>query len=160
MADENIKRDFIEGICEVYSIMFTDGKNDGIYFYPLYEPKVQSVYKELKYRQYLSPLLLVAKVKLTPEQGDEVVKTVKEKAVFTVPYKSLVENLIDVSNKNLPNLRKGLIKYKDTFYDIDNVKPATFVEDTFLTYIFECTEDVVTKEVSVFAPETEGDSNG
>lgn len=150
MADVSIQKDFIDGINEVYSIMFTDGVNDGVYFYPLYEPEKKSVYGEVKYKQYLSPVLLVAKASLTPEQGEEDIKTIKERAVFTIPYKALRDNEIDVSNKNLVNLRKGLIKYKDTFYDIDNIKPSTFVADTFLTYIFECTEELTLTEVEVF----------
>src|SRR5574344_580720 len=144
MADESIRQEFIDGVHEVYSTMFTDGTNDGVYFYPLYEPEKKSVYREVKYKQYLSPVLLVAKVQLTPTQGEEDVKTIKEVATFTVTFKSLDDNGIDVSNKNLPVLRKGLIKYKDTYYDIDNILPKTFVENTFMTYVFECTEDINT----------------
>lgn len=149
MADENIKKEFIDGINEVFSIMFTDGTNDGIYLYPLHEPTELNVYKEVKYKKYSPPVLLVAKVQLTPTQGEEDVKTIEETATFTVPFKSLRDNGIDTSNKNLNVLRKGVVKYKDTFYEIDNIKPNTFVEDTFMTYIFECTEKLEMTSVSV-----------
>lgn len=154
MADMSIQKEFIDGINEVYSTMFTDGVSDGVYFYPLYEPPSKGVYGEVKYKQYLEPKLLVAKVSLTPQQGEEDIKTIEEYAVFTVPYKSLRDSGVDVSNKNLPELRKGLIKYKDTFYSVDNVKPNTFVADVFLTYVFECTEELDTTEVDIFIPPT------
>lgn len=155
MAVTDIQRDFIEGVHEVYATMFTDGVNDGVYFYPLYEPEKKSVYREVKYKQYLSPILLVAKVTLTPEHGEEDVKSIKERAEFKVTYKSLVDNEIDVSNKNLVNLRKGLIRYKDTFYEIDNISPTTFVEDVFLAYVFECTEEPTLTDVVVYSPPVE-----
>lgn len=160
MADANIKKDFIDGINEVYATMFTDGVNDGVYFYPLYEPKEKSIYGEVKYKKYLQPVLLVAKVQITPKQGEEDVKGIKGEAVFTVPVKSLMENKIDVSNKNLVNLRKGIIQYKDTFYEVDNVEPKTFVADTFMTYAFKCTEEVDADSVHIFIPPSEeGDEN-
>src|SRR5574344_1187174 len=98
MADESIRQEFIDGVHEVYSTMFTDGVNDGVYFYPLYEPTTKSVYREVKYKQYLEPVLLVSKIQLTPIQGEEDVKTIKESAVFTITFKSLNDNGIDVSN--------------------------------------------------------------
>ena len=155
MADENIKRDFIEGINEVYATMFTDGVNDGVYFYPLYEPETLSVYREVKYKQYHIPVLLIAKVQVKPTQGEEDIKSTKGDAVFTIPVKSLMDNDIEVSYNNLANLRKGLMQYKETFYEIDTIEPKVFVADTFMTYQFNCTEDLNLKEVSVFTPPVE-----
>lgn len=154
MADERIKKAFYDGVHTVFSTMFNDGVNDGVYFYPLYEPSDKGVYKEVKYKKYLPPVLLVAKVQLVPTQGNEDVKTIKEVATFTITYKSLHEKGINVSNKNFPELRKGLIKYKDTFYNIDNIKPSIYVEDTFMAYVFECTEDLHLTDVLI-----EEDSN-
>lgn len=159
MADTNIQEAFIEGVNEIYSTLFTDGINDGVYFYPIYEPPKKNVYGEVKYKQYLPPVLLVAKVVLLPQQGEEDIKALKEKATMTIPFKSLRDNNIDVSNKNLFELRKGLLKYKDTFYEIDNIKPSVFVADTFITYIFECTEDLNTTEIQIYGEveDNEGD---
>lgn len=159
MADENIKKEFLDGINEVYSVMFTDGINDGVYLYLMYEPEEKSIYNEVKYKTYLSPVLLVAKVQITPTQEDEDVKGIKGVAVFTVPVKSLIENSIDITYSNLANIRKGVIRYKETFYAIDSIEPKTFIEDTFMTYAFKCTEDTHIKDVLVYQP-PDTDDNG
>ena len=153
MADKSIQKDFIEGVYEVFSIMFNDGKSDGIFFYPLHTSPKLNVYREEKFKKYTRPSLLVAKVSLTPTQGEEARETIKGVAKFTVPYKSLVNNNIDVSYQNLVELRKGIIQYKDTLYEIDNINPSTFVEDTFLTYVFECTERIGAPKITLVLDE-------
>lgn len=153
MADKSIQNDFIEGIYEVYSIMFTDGKSDGIYFYPLHTPNKLNVYREEKFKKYKKPSLLVAKVSLTPTQGEDARETIKGIAKFTVPFKSLIDNNIDVSYPNLEELRKGVVLYKDTLYEIDNINPSTFLEDTFMTYVFECSERVGAPNITVVLEE-------
>ena len=35
-------------------------------------------------------------------------------------------------------LRRGYIEFHGAYYEIKNVKPMTFVEDVFLTVVFEC----------------------
>lgn len=147
MADKDIQTAFIDGIHEVFSTMFTDGVNDGIYLYLMSDKTKTSVYGETKYKIYKQPVLLVSKVQLSPTQQNEDTRGIIESATFTVPRKSLTDNEIDISNQNLPTLRKAVIKYKDTFYTIDNVSPNGFVEDVFLTYVFSCTEDLETTEL-------------
>ena len=145
MADESMKKDFIDGVNEVYATMFTDGVNDGVYLYQFVAPLKKSVYKEQKGKQYSKPVLLVAKVQLTPQVGEQNVHTIKEKATITIPFKSLRDNDISVDNDNLVELRKGVLKYKDTFYAIDNITPKVFVADTFMAYQFDCTEELYTE---------------
>lgn len=152
---DEIRQQFVDGINEVYSTMFTDGVNNGVYFYPLHEPAKKSVYKEVKYKQYLSPVLLVAKVQISPEVEEEDVKAQKGRAVISVTVKSLQDNGIDVSYNNLLNIKKGVMKYKDTFYDIDTIEPKVFVRDSFMVYEFKCTEDLSTKEVEIYEPPVE-----
>lgn len=146
--DKDIWKAFYDGTNEVFNVLFNSGtKDDGVLFYPIYEPSNLGVYKEVKQRKYLVPISLIAKVELTPTQGEEDVETIKETAVFTIPFKSLNENGVNMSNKNFPQLRKGKIQFKDTFYEIDNIKPKTFVENTFMFYQFECTEDLKISEI-------------
>lgn len=155
LTTDEIRQQFVDGINEVYSTMFTDGVNSGVYFYPLHEPAKKSVYKEVKFKQYLSPVLLVAKVQISPQIEEEDVKAQKGKAVISVTVKSLMDNNIDVSYSNLLNIKKGVFKYKDTFYGIDTVEPKVFVRDTFMVYEFNCTEDLSTKEVEIYEPPVE-----
>lgn len=162
MADENMKREFIDGINEVFATMFTDGVNDGVYFYPLDMPETFSIYGEAKFKQYHVPVLLVAKVKLDTVHGDTEVETSKGRALFSIPVKSLTENGIDVSYKNLLNLKRGVMRYKDTFYEIDTIEPTTFVADTFMVYQFSCTENLSLNEDNielVEPPVEEGEEN-
>ena len=57
-----------------------------------------------------------------------------------MPYKSLVDRGIDISEGNFAELQKGLMKYKDTYFTIENIQPHAFVEQVFLLYDFICKE--------------------
>lgn len=151
MADENIKKAFIDGIYDIYSALFTDGMNDGVYFYQLQEPEDKGIYREVKYKKYTPPKLLVGKVSISPTQGENDVEALKQVANITIPYKSLRDNGIDTSLSNLFHLRKGIMKYKDTFFAIDTIKPKIYVSDTYMAYEFNCTE-MSDKEVSIYTP--------
>ena len=148
MSDLDIRQDFIEGVEEVFTTLFNTGHDDGILFYPLAEDGT-NFYKENKAKEYLPPYNLVAKVELFPEEAQEIVEGKKETATFTVPVSSFLENDIPHSNRDLDEMRKGLIFFDDTYYEILLIRPRAFVEDIFLLYEFKCCEDLETKEVDI-----------
>lgn len=146
MPNLDIQKDFIEGTQEIFTTLFNfgkenkDGSIDGVSLYLLSDNVDTNVYGETKNKTYQKPKHLVVQVILVPTIGEQDVEYINEKATFVITYKSLLDNKIDVSNKGLEVLRKGLIKYKDTFYLIDNILPKAYVEDVFLFYHFVCTE--------------------
>lgn len=147
MADSNIQNAFINGIDEIYTKVFTDGINDGVYYYPYVDNPNKGIYQEDRFKEYGEPLLLVARVIVTPEVKEQDVKEPIAKAVITVTFKSLRDNGLDTSIQNLKELKKGYLRYKDTYYEIKKIKPQSFIADTYLTYAFECEEDLeVTRE--------------
>lgn len=154
MADLNIQKDFIEGIYEIYSTMFNDGVNDGIYLYT-YINDVDDLYGEDKYRKFSKPKLLVAKANLYPEQPEEYIEEVKDIVHFIVPYKSLLDNGIGVTSKELRELRKSYIYFDGMFYDIVVIKPLAYVENVFLTYDFTCLPNLDYKSMYVVDDEYE-----
>lgn len=84
---------------------------------------------------------------------------------FTVPFKALNDKEIPCqSDTDFSVLRRGYIEFHGCFYEIKNVRPATFVEDTFLTLTFECEHDLQVKELLVvetpLPEESKGDENG
>ena len=149
MADLSIRKDFVDGMQELFTALFNDGISDGINLYLLSEKTKASVYGENKYKTYKSPKLLVAQVSLVPTQGEEDVKGIKDKASFTVPLKSLQNNNLGVTNADLDIMRNGVIEFHGVYYTIDNILPKVYIEDVFLMYRFECTEDKNIKSISV-----------
>ena len=141
MADLSIRKDFVDGVQEIFTTLFTDGVSDGINLYLLSDKTITNVYGETKYKMYKEPILLVAKAQLTPTQGEQDVEVIKERATFTIPLKSLQENNIGVTNTDLDNIRKGVIEFHGVFYTIDNISPKAYIEDVFLMYQLDCTED-------------------
>lgn len=141
MANKEIQEAFVDGIHEIFTTLFNEGESDGVYFYP-FNPNCKSdnVYKELIGKQYLDPVLLVAKVNLEVEDPQEDFRVVTHRGKFRVTYKSLMENKVNVNLTNLKELEKGLMKYKDMVFDIQKIVPMTYVEDVFLTYEFHCKE--------------------
>ena len=156
MADLSIQKDFVDGLNEIFTTLFNDGKTDGIKLYLISENTKINVYGESKYKKYKEPKLLVAQARLTPVQGEQDVEVIKDKAVFVVPLKSLQSNNLGVSNDDLDVMRKGVIEFHNTFYTIDNISPKAYIEDVFLMYHFECTEDKYTKSILIES----GGSNG
>lgn len=141
MADEQIKRAFVDGIQELFTTLFNDGKNDGLDLYLLSEQTQVNVYGESPNKVYQKPKRLVTQARLTPTQTDPDVEQIKDKATFVVPVKSLQEHNLDLTNRGLDKLRKGIIVFHGTQYIIDNILPKAYVEDVFLLYHFVCTED-------------------
>ena len=149
MAELSIRKDFVAGVQEIFTTLFTDGVSDGINLYLLSDKTITNVYGETKYKMYKEPILLVAKAQLTPTQGEQDVEVIKERATFTIPLKSLQENNIGVTNTDLDNIRKGVIEFHGVFYTIDNISPKAYIEDVFLMYQLDCTEDKYVTSVLV-----------
>lgn len=155
MADESVRKDFVDGVQEIFTTLFNDGVNDGMDLYLLSDKTNTNVYGENKYKIYQQPKRLVTQARLTPTIGEQNVEEIKDSAVFTVPLKSLQENELGVTNSDLDIMRKGVIEFHGVFYTIDNIIPKAYIEDVFLMYQFVCTEDKRVTSVQVEEPEEE-----
>ncbi len=152
MADQSIRKEFIEGVQEIFTTLFNNGneETDGVFLYLMSdETQPHSIYGETKNKVYKEPKLLVCKAILNPTQGEQDVESVKEQAEFVVTLKSLQDNELGVTSNDLENMRKGVMKFHDTFYSIDNIIPKAYVEDVFLMYRFMCTENKEMTSISV-----------
>lgn len=138
--DKEIHKAFLDGIHEVYSIMFTDGVNDGIELFLFSEDNNTVLYRERKVKRFKKPVLLVAKVVSGMQVNDvQVGIKILDNPVFTVPYKSLLENNINCqTEKDWEYLNSSYVKFHDMFYEVKKVSPNTFIEDSFMTVAFEC----------------------
>lgn len=139
--NKEIQDAFVDGINEVYSIMFTDGISDGVKLYLLNPSTSGGFYKESKVKRYKTPVLLVAKAQTNmKDRGDAIADSeVKDYPKFTVTYKSMRDKGVPCqSESDWDILKRGYIEFHNAFYEIKNVKPQTFVEDVFLTVVFEC----------------------
>lgn len=144
MAYQDIRKDFVDGVQEIFTTLFNNGSetSDGVYLYLLSSQRSTNVYGERKYKSYQEPKLLVCQAKLNPMYGEQTMEEIKDQAEFVVPLKSLQENGLEVTHEALEEMRKGVLKFHDTVYIIDNIIPKAYVEDVFLMYRFICTEDV------------------
>ena len=149
MADESIRKDFVDGLYDIFTTLFNDGETDGIKLYLLSDKTKTNVYNESKYKVYKQPKMLTTQARISPTQGEEDVKGIKDNATFIVPLKSLQKNDLGVTNDDLDILRKGVIEFHGVYYTIDNILPKAFIEDVFLLYHFVCTEDKHIKSISV-----------
>ena len=159
MADLSIRKDFVDGVQEIFTTLFNDGVTDGLSLYLMSDKTKANVYGENKYKMYKAPKMLVTQARLNPTQGEQDVKGIKDNAVFVVPLKSLQDQELGVTNKDLDVMRKGVIEFHGVFYTIDNILPKAYIEDVFLLYHFECTEDKNVTSVLVEEPEESGENN-
>lgn len=142
MADEVIRQDFIDGIHEIFSTLFNEAStpDDGVLFFP-FAVGEDSIYQESKFKKYSQPITLICNVKETLKDGSKDVEAQKRSAVFTVPLKSLIDNGIEeMSKSKVADMKKGVMKYKDVFYEIDLIQGRVFIENTYMMWDFHCTE--------------------
>lgn len=148
MAYQDIRNDFIEGVNEVFTTLFNNAsEGDGVYLYLLSSQRDTNVYGERKYKTYQEPILLTCQAILNPTYGEQTVEEIKDKAEFVVPLKAFLDKGIEVTHESLAEMRKGVLKFNDVIYIIDNIVPKAYVEDVFLMYRFICTEDIHRKVV-------------
>ena len=153
MADLSIRQDFVDGVQEIFTTLFNEGVEDGLDLYCISNKTKTNVYKENKVIMYQQPVKLVTQARINPTHGEQNVESVKGSAEFVVPLKDLQAKEIDVSTAGLAELRRGVIDFHGTYYKIDNIVPKAYVEDVFLMYAFQCTEDVLMKSIVVEEPE-------
>lgn len=147
MADISIREDFLTGVQEIFSTLFNEGKGeDGVQLFQ-YMSGNDSIYQESKFKKYSKPITLVASVKEPEYDGSTDIEAQKRKATFKIPTQSLMNNGISEMNKStIAELKKGIIKYKDIFYEIDLIQGRIFIENIYALWEFQCTE--------IFDPDT------
>ena len=135
-----IQNAFLDGMEEVFKIMFTDSV---LFQFMDEERTATNVYDESPEKVYSEPVYsLVGKVVLTTEHGEEPVSTNNVSCVITIPTKQFITNQIPrVTEEDLKRLEKGIFTFKSEKYLIDSVNPKTLVADEWQFYEFKCHKD-------------------
>jgi len=139
MADLSIQNAFLDGIEEIFSIMFTDR----LYLSLLNEEETTvNVYDETTSKVYHSPTQLIGRIKTNFNQGENPVESIQVDAVITIPTKQLItKDIPHETHADLETLRKGKFTYDDIEYIVDKVVPKTLVADKWQMYDFHCRVD-------------------
>lgn len=136
MADLSIQNAFLDGLEEVFSIMFTDRLTLSL----LDEENTQTnIYEETPSKVYLDPIPLIGRIQTTFTQGEEPVEGVQIDAVITIPTKQLItKNIPHETDEDLETLKKGKFAYGGFEYLVEKVVPKTLVADMWQMYDFNC----------------------
>ena len=136
MADLEIQNAFLDGIEEIFSIMFTDRLNLSLLDE---ESTYVNIYDETSEKMYQLPIQLIGRIKTTFKQGEEPIEGVQVDAVITIPTKQLItKNIPHQTEDDLETLKKGKFSYDGFEYLIDKVTPKTLVADKLQMYDFAC----------------------
>lgn len=136
MADLSIQNAFLDGIEEIFSIMFTDR----LLLSLLNEEDTQTnIYEETTDKVYLDPIQLIGRIQTTFEQGENPVESVQIDAVITIPTKQLITKQIPhQTDEDLETLKKAKFAYEGFEYLVEKVVPKTLVADKWQMYEFNC----------------------
>lgn len=139
MADLSIQNAFLDGIEEIFSIMFTDRLQLSL----LDEENTEvNVYDESLQKVYQDPIQLIGRIQTTFTQGENPVESVQIDAVITIPTKQLITKQIPhKTEEDLETLKKGKFSYNGYEYIVDKVVPKTLVADMWQMYDFSCHKD-------------------
>lgn len=138
MADLSIQQAFLDGINDVFSIMFAENikfklMDEGLTDLNIYKEAVEKFYDNFNVYE------LVAKVTTTFAEGELPIEDVQVDAVFTVPTKQLIQHSLPrTTMEDLKTLAKGKLEYKGITYLIHRVVPKTLVADEWQMYDFIC----------------------
>lgn len=137
MADLSIQNAFLDGIEEVFSIMFTDRLQLSL----LNEDETKvNIYDETSKKVYQDPpIQLIGRIQTTFTQGEDPVEGVQIDAVITIPTKQLITKQIPhQTDKDLETLKKAKFSYDGFEYLVEKVVPKTLVADKWQMYDFNC----------------------
>lgn len=142
MANQRIREQFLNGVNTVFHTLFNYGieGEDGVSLFRLFKEEL-NVYGEQKFRKYKVPVTLISKVSETPNDGHEDIEAQKRVAVFSIPYKSLLDNGISMTKDEISDLRSAMFMFKDVYYSVKKIQGKAFVEDTYMIWEFTCVEE-------------------
>lgn len=151
MADLEIQNAFLDGINEVFSIMFTDQVK--IYFLDV-EGSKTNIYGECKEPVYKDPLTLVAKVSMdisydSKDSSDSSFFRETSNATIVIPAKQFILNEIPYEDeKALETLRRCEFEFSGYRFEVITVNLKTLIADKWQLCEFNCTSKRGTKYVS------------
>lgn len=138
MADLEIQKAFLDGIEEIFSIMFTDRLQLSL----LNEEETKlNIYDETSKRVYHDPIQLIGRIQIYFTKGENPVEGVISYATITIPAKQLISKSIPHQTSDFETLKKGKFSYDGVEYLIEKVEPKTLVADKWQMYEFICQED-------------------
>ena len=135
MADLSIQQAFVDGINEVFEIMFTDRCLMSV----LDENQKLNIYNETKERNYKEPFEVVAKIVMDSTESEDAFQKNNLSAVVTLPVKQLILNEIPFKEpQDIKNLEKVIFQYDGRVLEVDSVTPKTLVADMWQMFEFKC----------------------
>lgn len=138
-SSNQIQQAFLEGMEEVFSIMFTN--NCKLYLLDS-ENTETNIYGETKSKKYSEPYDLVAKITYNHSKGESPEETTIRSATIRVPTKQFLDKGIPcLLESDWEMLKKSKFEYEGCTYLVDNVTPMTLVSDIWQFFDFNCTED-------------------
>ena len=140
----SIERQFLDGVLEVYGTFFTHE----VPFYFLDEEKSNiNSYGETTNKVYKEPPVnLIARIKIEPESGERAVNRDYNKVVFRVPTQSMWDNGLPTEAKDLAEMIKGKFVWNGIEYQVQQVRPRSLINNTFLFHEFICEEIILDKD--------------
>jgi len=134
-----IQNAFLDGMEEVFSIMFSDA----VYVSLLDEESTEvNVYGETPSKVYHEPKKLIGRVKTDFEKGEEPIQGIEIDALITFPAKQIINSDLPYQSlDDFETLRRGKITFKNVSYLIEKVQPKTLVADAWQFYDFYCRVD-------------------
>lgn len=142
MADLEIQNAFLEGINEVFSIMFTDQVK--MFFLDVDKSK-RNIYEECKDPVYSDPVLMVAKVVMdvsydSQDSSESTYFRETANATITIPAKQFIDKGIPYDTElALETLRRCEFEYSGFRFEVLSVTPKTLVADKWQLCDFSCT---------------------
>jgi len=133
-----VRRKFNRGIQRIFSKVFS---ND-IMYHAFVEGEIDPLYGEYESEpSYAPPVALTGNVNRTPNAGDTEPQEQRYDAIIRVTLHSCQDAGVPIEIRaEHKNIRKGLISYQGSIFEIITINPLTFLADMNMTYNLACRE--------------------
>lgn len=136
IADLSIQKAFVEGINEVFSIMFTEKVK--IYLLDTEKTK-ENIYGEAKEKTYKKGIEIVCKIIYNVSESNKELSKNIIKANITVPIKQLLENKILFNSvDDIRYLECAVFEHNGNIFEVDEVTPKTLIAEMWQMIDFNC----------------------
>ena len=138
IVDDWIENAFLDGVLEVYNEIFTKKLP---FYYLDEEASKPNSYGEIAEKQFLEPIYLTARVRITEKEGEKAVNRTHRTAQIRIPTRNLWDNGIPTDQESLDRLLKGKFEFNGVTYYVRRIQPKTLINDHFIMIDFYCDED-------------------
>lgn len=132
MSSKDIAIDLKDGIHEIYGELYSE-----CFYIPFDRNTPSNIYKESLKKYYLSPLSIVAQIKIV-SKDERTENNTTYGVTIKVPVKSFELLDFEINPKDYNYVMSGLFLHENIYYKIKKIEIGNLIQNEVMSYTFTC----------------------